>query len=116
MPDIHIERNHTLGIEAARQAARQWIDQARDEYGLDCSYVEGATCDTAEFSRAGMDGTLEVTGDSFLLEANLGFLFSSFSDQIERKISQNLDKLLGTEASAEPAEPKYDDDGAYGKW
>ena len=113
MPDIHIERNHTLGIEAARDAARQWIEQARDEYGLDCNYTEGATCDTAEFSRAGMDGTLEVTADSFLLEANLGFLFSSFSDQIERKISQNLDKLLGTGA---PAEPKYDDDGAYGKW
>ena len=112
MPDIHIERNHTLGIEAARDAARQWIDQAREEYGMDCTYVEGETCDTAEFSRAGMDGTLEVTADRFLLEANLGFLFSSFSDQIERKISQNLDKLLGTDA----AEPKYDDDGAYGKW
>ncbi|RYY71169.1 MAG: polyhydroxyalkanoic acid synthase, partial [Comamonadaceae bacterium] len=39
MPDIHIERNHTLGIEAARNAARQWIDQARDEYGLDCNYT-----------------------------------------------------------------------------
>ena len=112
MPDIHIERNHTLGIEAAREAAHQWIEQARDEYGMECSYVEGASCDTAKFSRAGMDGTLEVTADSFLLEANLGFLFASFSDQIERKISQNLDKLLGTDAS----EPKYDDDGAYGKW
>ena len=112
MPDIHIERNHTLGIEAAREAAHQWIELARDEYGVDCHYVEGVTCDTAEFSRAGMDGTLEVTADSFLLEARLGFLFGSFSEQIERKISQNLDKLLGPEA----AEPKYDDDGAFGKW
>ncbi len=112
MPDIHIERQHTLGIEAAREAAHQWIAQARDEYGMECAYVEGDTCDTAQFSRAGMDGTLEVTADRFLLEANLGFLFSSFSDQIESKISKNLDELLGT---AEPA-PKYDDDGAYGKW
>jgi putative polyhydroxyalkanoate system protein len=100
VPDIHIERQHTLGIKAAREAAHQWIAQARDEYGMECAYVEGDTCDTAEFSRAGMDGTLEVTGDRFLLEANLGFLFSSFSDQIESKISKNLDKLLGT---AEPA-------------
>jgi putative polyhydroxyalkanoate system protein len=110
--DIHIERNHTLGIEAAREAARQWIEQARDEYGMECNYVEGEACDTAQFSRAGIDGTLEVTANSFLLDANLGFLFSSFSAQIERKISKNLDALLGTTT----LEPKYDDDGAYGKW
>ena len=101
MPDIHIERNHTLGMKKAREAAHQWIAQAREEYGMECAYTEGKTQDTAQFSRAGMDGTLEITGSSFLLEANLGFLFGSFSSQIERKISQNLDELLGTTPSEE---------------
>lgn len=112
MPDIHIERNHTLGMAGARDAARQWIAQVKQDYDLDCNYVEGKACDVAQFSRAGLDGSLEVTGDSFTIDATLGFLFSAFSDQIERKITQNLDALLGTEAT----EPKYDDDGAYGKW
>ncbi len=94
MPDIQIERNHTLGIAGAREVARQWVHQVEQDYGLDCTYTEGTDCDVAEFSRAGIDGTVEVTADTFRLEATLGFLFSSFSDQIEQKIARNLDALL----------------------
>lgn len=64
------------------------------DYGLECTYTEGKDRDLAQFSRAGIDGTFEVTAHSFKLEATLGFLFSSFSEQIEQKISRNLDALL----------------------
>jgi putative polyhydroxyalkanoate system protein len=94
VPDIHIERNHTLGIAGAREVARQWVQQVEEDYGLECTYTEGKTCDVAQFSRPGIDGTVEVTADTFKLEATLGFLFSSFSEQIEQKISRNLDALL----------------------
>ncbi|CAN7172285.1 polyhydroxyalkanoic acid system family protein [Variovorax paradoxus] len=94
MPDIHIERNHALGIAGAREVARQWIEQVGQDYGLECTYTEGEACDVAQFSRAGIDGTVEVTADTLTLEATLGFLFSSFSDQIEQKISRKLDALL----------------------
>ncbi|MDQ0014808.1 putative polyhydroxyalkanoate system protein [Variovorax boronicumulans] len=94
MPDIHIERNHTLGIAGAREVARQWVQQVEEDYGLECTYTEGKTCDVAQFSRPGIDGTVEVTASTFKLEATLGFLFSSFSEQIEQKISRNLDELL----------------------
>jgi putative polyhydroxyalkanoate system protein len=90
VPDIHIERNHTLGIAGARVAARQWIKQAEQEFGLECVYTKGEDRDVATFTRAGIDGTVEVTASTF----TLGFLFSSFSEMIEQKITRNLDALL----------------------
>ncbi|RUR68187.1 polyhydroxyalkanoic acid synthase [Variovorax guangxiensis] len=94
MPDIHIERNHTMGIARARVVARKWIQQAEQEFGLECVYTQGESCDTATFTRAGIDGTVEVTDTTFKLDATLGFLFSSFSEMIEAKITRNLDAML----------------------
>ena len=105
MPDIHIERNHTLGLPAAREVARRWVQQAEQDYGLECSYAEGERGDVAKFARAGIDGNVEVTADSLTLTATLGFLFASFSEQIEQRLNQSLDKLLGARDDA--------DDGAY---
>ncbi|MDH6592379.1 putative polyhydroxyalkanoate system protein [Variovorax sp. TBS-050B] len=95
MPDIHIERNHDLGIARARQVARRWLRQVEQDYGLAFTYTEGETQDVAQFSRAGIDGKVEVTADRLRLEATLGFLFASFGAQIEQKISGKLDALLG---------------------
>ena len=36
-----------------------------------------------------------MTAQTFTFDATLGFLFSSFSEMIEQKISRNLDALLG---------------------
>ena len=94
MPDIHIERNHTLGIAGARAVAHKWIAQVEQEFGLECVYTQGEGCDTATFTRAGIDGTVEVTDTTFKLDATLGFLFSSFSEMIEAKITRNLDAML----------------------
>lgn len=105
MPDIHIERNHTLGLTAAREVARQWVQQVEQDYGLECTYTEGKTCDVAKFARPGIDGSVEVTADSLTLNATLGFLFASFGEQIEQRLNHNLDALLGTSDAA--------DDDAY---
>lgn len=97
MPDIHIERSHALGLVRAREVARQWVAQVQQDYGLACQYDAGETCDVVAFSGAGIDGTVEVTADSFALEAQLGFLFGSFSEAIEQKLERNLDRLLDAE-------------------
>lgn len=107
MPDIHIERSHTLGIAAAREVARQWMQQVEQDYGLECSYAEGETCDIAQFTRPGIDGNVEVSADTFKLHATLGFLYGSFSEQIEQRLKQNLDTLLGT------SQAEAEDDDAY---
>lgn len=105
MPDIHIERNHELGMTAARAIARRWVRQVEQDYGLACSYEEGATRDLGRFSRAGIDGSVEVSADSFRLQATVGGLFASFSGQIEQRLRQKLDALLGR--------PEDEDDDAY---
>lgn len=94
MPDIHIERNHTLGLAGARAVAHQWIRQAEQEFGLECVYTRGEDRDVATFTRAGIDGNVEVTDSTFTLDATLGFLFSSFSEMIEQKITRSLDAML----------------------
>jgi putative polyhydroxyalkanoate system protein len=92
--DIHIERAHAVGLERARNIARQWAEQAQQDFSVQSSYEEGEAVDTVSFSRAGISGTLQVDKDSFNLDAELGFLFASFKERIETQIAKNLDDLL----------------------
>jgi len=93
--DIHIERNHSLGIERAREVARGWLELVESEYGMDCKYSEGWVSDLAKFSRPGAEGTLRVTEDNFTLRMTLGFLMESYAKQIKEHVTRNLDDLLG---------------------
>jgi putative polyhydroxyalkanoate system protein len=102
MADIHIEREHTLGLQQARLIAFKWAEQAESEFGMECTYEEGATSDIVRFSRLGVHGTLDVTADRFELAAKLGFLLGAFKEKIEAEIVRNLDALIATKAAAHP--------------
>ena len=52
------------------------------------------------FSRSGLSGTLEVSGTTFRMQAQLGFLLSAFKDRIEAEIQKNLDELIASHAKA----------------
>ena len=101
MANIHIRRNHHLGISGARKVAWQWAEQAEAEFDMQCAYEEGVDCDEVHFSRTGAKGTLRVTADHFELDAQLGFLLGAFKDRIESEIIKNLDELLA--AKKKPA-------------
>jgi putative polyhydroxyalkanoate system protein len=94
MPDIHITREHSLGLAAARKLAFQWAETAEDKLGMACTYEEGKSSDVVTFTRTGANGELKVTKDSFVLEARLGFLLGAFKERIESEIVKNLDTLL----------------------
>lgn len=94
MADIHIERQHTLGMAQARKTAFQWAEQVEEKFDMSCTYEEGTTCDEVSFTRSGVSGTLKVTKDLFELDAKLGFLLGAFKDKIEGEIVKNLDTLL----------------------
>lgn len=96
MADILIEREHGLSLEQARKIAHTWADQAQESFSVECSYTEGETADTVSFTRAGLDGVLHVQAGQFRLEAELGFLLSSFKERIEGQIAKNLDTLLAS--------------------
>jgi putative polyhydroxyalkanoate system protein len=104
VPDIHIRREHALGLPKARELAWQWAEEVEQQFGLACTVIEGDTSDTVEFTRTGVDGRLIVAPDHFELDAKLGFLLGAFSRKIETEIEHNLDKLLG-QAARKPARP-----------
>ena len=99
MADLHILRAHQLGLPKARKLALRWAEQAETDFGLQCTYEEGAQEDEVGFSRSGVAGTLVVSHDRFELNAKLGFLLGAFKDRIEREIVSNLDALLAPAAA-----------------
>jgi putative polyhydroxyalkanoate system protein len=94
MADIDLERTHRLGLDRARDLARQWVAQAQDDFGMACTMEEGADGDTVHFKRSGVSGTLRVTAEAFELHARLGMLLGAFKQTIETQIESNLDTLL----------------------
>ena len=106
MADLHIVRDHQLGHAAARRIAYAWAEQAEAEFGMACTYEEGKSVDTVNFTRSGVHGTLQVNKASFELNAKLGFLLGAFKDKIEAEIVKNLDALLATKPAAKKAAAK----------
>ena len=98
MAELHILRPHALGLPEARVLALRWVERARTDFGLQCTYAEGQQEDKVGFSRSGVAGTLLVSHDRFELTAKLGFLLGTFKDRIEREIMTNLDTLLAPQA------------------
>jgi putative polyhydroxyalkanoate system protein len=99
LADLHIVREHTLGLPKARKIAFKWAEQAETEFAMACTYTEGKTADEVEFVRSGVKGTLVVTKDHFELQAHLGFLVGAFKQTIEAEIVKNLDALLAPKAT-----------------
>ena len=95
MPDLHIQREHRLGLAGARAVVVRWREQAEQEWGMACEFESGASADCLRFARSGVSGTLQVTEDRFDLQLKLGFLLGAYSARIEAKIQANLDELLG---------------------
>ena len=102
MADLHILRQHTLGMAKARKIAFDWAEQVEKDFDMQCTYEEGRTADLVRFSRSGVQGELHVTKDKFDLKAKLGFLVGAFKGKIEREIVKNLDELLEPKAHHKP--------------
>ena len=97
MADIHIVREHSLGLEQARKLAFRWAEVAEKKLEMDCTYEEGKSHDVVSFRRPGASGELKVTAHGFELNARLGLLLGVFRHQIESEIVKNLDELLAHE-------------------
>ncbi len=106
MADIHIHRDHSLGLAQARKIAWQWAEEVENKFDMACTVIEGDTSDTVEFTRSGVNGRLIVAGDHFELDAKLGFLLGAFSKTIEGEITKNLDALLAGSKPAKKAAAK----------
>jgi putative polyhydroxyalkanoate system protein len=104
--DLHIHREHHLGLPAARKIAYQWAAQVEQDFDMQCTYEEGSTEDSVAFKRSGVQGTLRVTKEHFNLDAKLGFLLGAFKGRIEGEIVKNLDALLAAKPAKKAAAKK----------
>ena len=94
MPEIHISRDHSLGLAQARELAFRWGEVAEEKLGMECTYAKGHSHDVLSFTRAGAKGELKVTAERFELQARLGLLLGALRERIEGEIVKNLDLLL----------------------
>ena len=86
MPDIHIHRQHTLGLARARQIAWQWAEEVEAKFGMDCTVLEGETSDTVEFSAQRRQRRRWWWPPIISIwSAKLGFLLGAFSKTIEER-------------------------------
>ncbi|MBK6322110.1 polyhydroxyalkanoic acid system family protein [Candidatus Aalborgicola defluviihabitans] len=106
MAQLHIRRDHSLSLAAARKIAYAWAEEVKAEFGMECTYKEGAKGDMVTFTRSGVNGTLHVTPDHFDLDAKLGFLLGAFKGRIEAEIVKNLDDLLAPKPARKKAVAK----------
>lgn len=100
MPELCIERRHSLGLAAAREVAQRWTHEAETEWGMRCRAEPGDGQDRVFFERSGVSGCLTVSAGCFDLQIKLGFLLGAYRPQIEQKIRANLDELLGPSQGA----------------
>jgi putative polyhydroxyalkanoate system protein len=94
MADIHIHRDHTLGLARAREVAARWATEAEQQFSMQCSSQCGPEGDVLSFTRSGVKGELAVSATAFTLTAQLGFLLGPFAPTISAQIEKNLDDLL----------------------
>jgi putative polyhydroxyalkanoate system protein len=92
--DLHILREHSLGLTEARKIAFRWAEYAEKAFDMTCVYEEGEAQDEVCFTRPGVQGRLSVTQNKFEINAQLGFLLSTFKSSIERDIVKKLDDFL----------------------
>jgi putative polyhydroxyalkanoate system protein len=100
MTKLHIHRDHTLGLTAARQMASDWTAQAQQQWGLACERETFDDSERVSFARKGASGTLLLTANDFTLDVQLGFLLGAYKKRMEAEILQNLERLLGEPASS----------------
>lgn len=103
MSDVHIHRDHQLGLARARKVAQRWAEHAEKTFDVECTIYEGDTEDTVEFTRTGVNGKMTVAADHFDVDVKLGFLLKAFAGKIESEASKELDKALAKEAAKDVA-------------
>ena len=86
MSRIHIERPHSLGLDAARAKAEKLAERLAKEHG--------GQGDELTFKRSGVDGRIAVGADKVAVDVKLGLMLSAMSGLLKGEIEKALDKAL----------------------
>ncbi len=88
MSRIDIRHAHSLPKPKARKAVEEVAHKLAERFHMETGW-EG---DVLNFSRAGVDGHIELGPKDLHVHAKLGFLAGMFKDSIENEIRRVLDE------------------------
>jgi putative polyhydroxyalkanoate system protein len=98
LAQIHIDCSHGLPFATAQAIAAAWAQGAKDDFGMQVHPATGPSVAgrlaSWQFKRVGASGTLNVTGERFVLDVELGFLLGTYKDRIESELLQTLAQRL----------------------
>ena len=103
MAQLHMVREHTLGLAAARKVAQAWAREVEDEFDMRCTVEAGRAGEVVRFERSGVSGTLQVSAQRFELDAKLGLVLGAFRGRIEAEITRHLDEMLAAQQPSRAA-------------
>jgi putative polyhydroxyalkanoate system protein len=84
MADIHVEKAHAIGKEAALRAALQVAERMKEKAQVNFR----VTGDVIEFERTGAKGRLTVTEDRVIADVTLGLMLRPMRGLVEGKIEE----------------------------
>jgi putative polyhydroxyalkanoate system protein len=90
MADIRVERRHTIGKEAALEAALRVAERMKEKAQVQYR-VNG---DAIEFERSGASGRLVVSDQNVVAEVKLGLLLKPMRGFIEQKIDDYFGRFF----------------------
>ena len=90
MTQISVERQHSLGREAARAKAEALVEKLTSKYDLKANW----NGDRVDIARSGANGSVHIGEDSIRIDLKLGMMLSMMSGTIKQEIERALDKAL----------------------
>lgn len=91
MANIHIKRNHNLGLDAAHQQVERIAENLKQELSVDYQWDGNELL----FNRSGANGKIQVSPDCIICDVKLGLMLSAMRGKIEDAINDKLDNALG---------------------
>ncbi|HET6545582.1 MAG TPA: polyhydroxyalkanoic acid system family protein [Rhodanobacteraceae bacterium] len=96
MPTIDIRRTHRRSPDEVRNAIEQVMASIGERFGIRHRWQGGGVA----FSRAGVNGRVDLGPGIIHIHAELGFLLAGLKPSIVREIEHRLDREFGPADSA----------------
>ncbi|MFO0552916.1 MAG: polyhydroxyalkanoic acid system family protein [Polyangiaceae bacterium] len=97
MATIDIKRNHTLGVEVAKQKAAELADGMKDKLGIVWKWDgNNIKFDAPSGMAKGSTGKVSVSASEIRVEIDLPFLLRPMKGAVESKVNEKLDRALAS--------------------
>mgnify|MGYP001251274826 CR=1 FL=1 len=111
MSSIHIQREHSLTLKAARAVVEKMAAQLKKEFDFEYAWKQGVL----HLERTGIRGQIAVTEHHVQLDATLGLLLGFLKPRIEQEVSAEFDKQFPARKARLPATRKTASSGKAAK-